>query len=100
MNVVTSADELRGIQNYLAGTYILQNSSRGGITNQLAYMDLHGLPPTYASTYVKQVYAVTPQQVTDMAKKHLQDDRATIVIVGDRKVIDEQVKGFGTIIDK
>ena len=79
---------------------MLQNSSRGGITNQLDYMDLHGLPPTYASTYVKQVYAVTPEQVSEMAKKHLVDDRATIVIVGDRKVIEEQVKGFGTLVDK
>jgi zinc protease len=95
-----TAEELSGIQNYLAGTYILQNSSRGGITNQLQYMDLHGLPPTYASTYVKQVYAVTPQQVMEMAKQHILDDRATIVIVGDRKVIEEQVKGFGPIVDK
>jgi predicted Zn-dependent peptidase len=94
------AEELTGIQNYLAGTYVLQNSSRGGITNQLDYMDLHGLPSTYASTYVKQVYAVTPQQVSEMAKKHLQEERALIVIVGDRKVIEEQVKGFGEIIAK
>jgi predicted Zn-dependent peptidase len=93
-------DELTGIQNYLAGTYVLQNSSRAGITNQLDYMALHGLPPTYASTYVKQVYAVTPQQVSEMAKKHVVDDRATIVIVGDRKVIEEQVKSFGAILDK
>jgi predicted Zn-dependent peptidase len=93
-------EELSGIQNYLAGTYVLQNSSRGGITNQLGFMDLHGLPPTYASTYVKQVYAVTPQQVTEMAKKHIADDRATIVIVGDRKVIEEQVKSFGPILEK
>jgi predicted Zn-dependent peptidase len=49
---------------------------------------------------VKQVYAVTPRQVSDVARKHLQDDRATIVIVGDRKVIEEQVKPFGTIVDK
>ena len=94
------ADELHGIQNYLAGTYVLQNSSRGGIANQLYYMDLHGLPPSYASTYVKQVYAVTPEQVSEMATKHLQDERATIVIVGDRKVIEEQLKGFGPIVDK
>ena len=92
-----TAAELTGIQNYLAGTYVLQNSSRGGITSQLDYMDLHGLPATYASTYVRQVYAVTPQQVSDMARKHLQDDRAVIVIVGDLKVIEEQVKGFGEI---
>ena len=95
-----SKEELSGIQNYLAGTYVLQNSSRGGITNQLDYMDLHALPPTYASTYVKQVYAVTPQQISDMARKHLLDDKALIVIVGDRKVIEEQVKGFGSIMGK
>jgi predicted Zn-dependent peptidase len=95
-----SAEELSGIQNYLAGTYVLQNSSRGGITNQLEYMDLHGLPPTYASTYVKQVYAVTPQQVMEMAKKHIADDRALIVVVGDRKVVEPQLKEFGAIVDK
>ena len=93
-------EELTGIQNYLAGTYVLQNSSRAGITGQLEFMDLHGLPPTYASTYVKQVYAVTPGQVSEVARKYLPDERATIVIVGDRKVIEEQVKEFGPIIDK
>lgn len=91
------AEELAGIQNYLAGTFVLQNSSRAGISSQLAFMDLHALPPTYASTYVKQVYAVTPQQVVELAKQYLQDERATIVIVGDRKAIEEQVKGFGAL---
>jgi zinc protease len=94
------AKELDGIKNYLAGTYVLQNSSRGGITAQLQYVDLHGLPPTYPNTYVKKVYAVTPQQVTEVAKKYLHDDQATIVIVGDRKLIQEQVQAFGKIIDK
>jgi len=32
-----------------------------------------------------------------VAKKYLKDDQATIVIVGDRKAIEEQVKAFGTI---
>lgn len=91
------AQELTGIKNYLAGTYVLQNSSRGGITAQLQYVDLHGLPPTYPNSYVKKVYAVTPQQVSDVARKYLKDDQATIVIVGDRKVIEEQVKAFGPI---
>ncbi len=95
-----SDQELKGIQNYLAGTYILQNSSRGGITAQLQYVDLHGLPATYPNTYVKQVYAVTSQRVTDVARKYLKDDQATIVVVGDRKAIEEQLKPYGTIIDK
>jgi predicted Zn-dependent peptidase len=95
-----SAEELKGIQNYLAGTYILQNSSRGGITAQLQYVDLHGLPADYPNTYVKQVYAVTPQKVMEVAKKYLAADRATIVVIGDRKAIEEQLKPFGTIVDK
>ena len=91
------AKELAGIQNYLAGTYVLQNSSRGGITAQLQYVDLHGLPASYPNTYVKKVFAVTPQKVTEVAKKYLNDDQATIVVVGDRKIIEAQVKLFGEI---
>jgi predicted Zn-dependent peptidase len=94
------AKELEGIKNYLAGTYVLQNSSRGGITAQLRYVDLHGLPPTYLNTYVKKIYAVTPQQVSDVARKYIKDDQATIVVVGDRKVVEEQLKAFGKIVDK
>jgi predicted Zn-dependent peptidase len=95
-----SPQELTGIQNYLAGTYILQNSSRVGIASQLRFVDLHGLPATYPNTYVKQVMAVTPQKVMEVAKKYLNDDQATIVVVGDRKTIEEQLKPFGRIIDK
>jgi len=92
--------ELAGIKNYLAGTYILQNSSRGGITGQLEFVDLHGLPPSHPNTYVKRIYAVTAPQVMEMAKKYLLDDNATIVVVGDRKVIEEQLKPFGKIVEK
>lgn len=61
-------------------------------------MDLHGLPATYANEYVKKIYAVTPQQVSDAVRQHLQADQATIVVVGDRKLIEEQVKPFGKIV--
>jgi predicted Zn-dependent peptidase len=96
-NEPPTKEELAGIQNYLAGTFVLQNSSRSGITSQLSFIDLHGLPADFASTYVKRVYSVTPQQISEMAKRYIEDDRATIVIVGDRKVIEDQVKGFGPI---
>ncbi|MFY9552753.1 MAG: pitrilysin family protein [Thermoanaerobaculia bacterium] len=89
--------ELKGFQNYRAGVFILQNSSRPGIIGQLQFVDLHGLPADYLNGYVQRIYAVTPEQVQEMAKKYLQDDKATIVIVGDRKVIAEQVKEFGPI---
>jgi predicted Zn-dependent peptidase len=89
-----SAQELKGIQNYLAGTFVLQNSSRTGIIAQLAFVDLHGLPADYLNTYVSRVYAVTPAEVQQMATKYIQSDKATIVVVGDKKVIAEQVTPY------
>jgi zinc protease len=88
------AQELKGIQNYIAGTFVLQNSSRTGIIAQLAFVDLHGLPGDYLNTYVSRVYAVTPAEVQQMATKYIQADKATIVVVGDKKVIAEQVAPY------
>jgi zinc protease len=92
-----SEKELKGFQNYRAGTFILQNSSRAGIIGQLEFVDLHGLPADYLNGYVQRMYAVTPQQVQEAARKYIQADKAMIVIVGDRKVIEEQVKEFGPL---
>jgi zinc protease len=92
------AEELKAVQNYTAGIFVLQNSSRAGIVNVLELVDLHGLPADYLKTYVRRVYAVTPQDVQRMAQKYIQDDRATIVVVGDRKVIEEQIKPYGKIV--
>jgi predicted Zn-dependent peptidase len=92
-----SAAELKAVQNYMAGIFVLQNSSRAGIVNRLEFVDLHGLPDDYLKTYVRRLYAVTPQDVARIAQKYIQDDRATIVVVGDRKVIEEQVKPYGKV---
>lgn len=92
-----TAEELRGIQNYLAGTFVLQNSSRAGIINQLAYLRLHGLPPSYLEEYVNRVYAVTPADVSRVVDTYLRPDRMTIVVVGDRSQIEEQLRPYGEL---
>jgi zinc protease len=92
-----SEKELKDFQNYRAGVFVLQNSSRGGIIGQLEFVDLHGLPADYLNGYVQRIYAVTPAQVQDMAKKYVLDEKAAIVVVGDRKVIEEQLKAFGPL---
>jgi len=92
-----SEKELKAFQNYRAGIFVLQNSSRGGIVGQLEFVDLHGLPADYLNGYVGRIYATTPEQVQEMARKYLKDDQATIVVVGDRKVIEDQVKEYGPL---
>jgi zinc protease len=92
-----SAEELQAVKNYAAGTFVLNNSTRGGIINQLEFVDLQGLPETYLRDYVAKVNAVTPATIQEMAKKYISDDTATIVVVGDRKTIEEQIKPYGPL---
>lgn len=87
-------EELKGIQNYLAGTFVLQNSSRGGIIGQLSFLNLHGLSDEYLTKYVQNVYAVTPEQVSELTKKYIREDRMTLVITGDKKKIEEQIEEY------
>ena len=94
-----SAPELEGIQNYVAGTFVLQNSSRGGIIGQLAFLDLHGLTQSYLTNFVRNVYAVTPEEVRRITASYLDDDRMTIVVAGDREQIVEQIQPFGEIVE-
>lgn len=93
-----SDSELTGIQNYLAGTFVLQNSTRGGIINQLSFINLQGLPDAYLTDWVPHVRAVTPTQVRRMTEKYLDPSRMTIVVVGDEKIVGNQVKGLGKVV--
>ena len=91
------AEELEGIQNYLAGTFVLQNSSAGGIASFLAFLDLHGLGRDYLTDYVQRVYAVTPEDVQRTARDLLRGDDLAIVVVGDRSVVEDQLQAFGDV---
>ncbi|MFP2923838.1 M16 family metallopeptidase [Pyxidicoccus sp. 3LG] len=86
------AQELKDVQSYMAGLFLLQNSSRFGIINQLRFVDLHDLPDTYLRDYVQNVMAVTPEQVQQLANKALTRESMTVIVVGDQKVVKPQLK--------
>jgi zinc protease len=89
-----STAELDGIKNYLSGVFVIRNSSRDGVINQLQFVDLHQLGDTYLDTYVQKVHAVTPQQVQEMARKYVVPDKLTFVVVGDQSKIAEQITPY------
>ena len=96
-NAAPAEDELKGVQNYMAGVFVLRNSSPEGIINQLSFIDLHGLPDNYLADYVQNIYKVTPDDVQRLTKEFIQDQKMTLVIVGDLKKIKEQVASFGKL---
>jgi zinc protease len=89
-----AAQELEGIKNYLAGVFVLRNSSRGGVIGQLEYVDLHKLGDDYLNTYVQKIYGVSADQVQQIAQKYIVPDKLTMVVVGDKSKIAEQLTSY------
>jgi predicted Zn-dependent peptidase len=89
-NGAPSAQELEGIQNYEAGIFVLRNSSPTGIINQLNFLDLYGLDDSYLNNYVKNIYKVTPEKISEIAKNNYLYEKMLIVMVGDRESINKQ----------
>jgi len=86
--------ELNGIKNNMVGIFTIQNSSRYGVISQLQFVDQYGLGDAYLSGYVKNVLAVTPEQVKATAAKYLDPSRMTITVVGDKKTVEAQLAPY------
>ncbi|HKV61907.1 MAG TPA: pitrilysin family protein [Candidatus Acidoferrum sp.] len=86
--------ELKGTQSYLSGLFVIQNSSRGALIGQLRFVDLQGLGEDYLKTYVQRVNAVTPADVQKMAVEYIKPEQMTIVVVGDKAKIADQLAPF------
>lgn len=90
-NEAPAEAELEGIKNYESGLYVLQNSTPWGIIGQLTFLDIHNLPESFLVDQVKNINAVTPQQIQEMAKKYIQPEKMTLIVVGDKEKIKDQV---------
>lgn len=89
-----SAAELKGIQSYISGLFVIQNSSRGALIGQLQYVDFQGLGEDYLKTYVAKVNSVTPAEVQKMTGQYIKPQEMTIVVVGDKSKITEQLAPY------
>jgi len=87
-------EELQGIQNYMAGNFVLQNSDRNGIIGQLYQIDFHGLGEDYLNKRVQSIYSVNPQKVTEMAQKYLDPEQMFLMVVGDKSLTEEQIEAW------
>ena len=86
--------ELKGIQSYMSGLFVIQNSSRSALIGQLRYADFQGLGEDYLKTYVQKVNAVTPAEVQKQTAEYIKPDQMTIVVIGDKAKISDQLAPF------
>ncbi|HVT38446.1 MAG TPA: pitrilysin family protein [Gemmatimonadaceae bacterium] len=92
------AAELEGIKQYEVGFFTIRNSSRQGIANQLQFVDENNLGESYLTNFVKNVMAVSPDDVRRMAQLYLDPGKMTIAVVGDKKTVEAQVAPYRPIV--
>jgi predicted Zn-dependent peptidase len=90
-----STEELTNAKRLVAGIYLLRNQIQGALTYTLANDWVNGLPASFLGTYVADSNKVTAAQVQAMGRKYFDPKRQSIVVVGDPKAIDAQLKSHG-----
>ena len=92
-----SEEELAGIQNYVAGSFVMRQATPGAILNWLEFLDLHGLDSEYTASYIERVRAVSPEEVRRITAEYIRPDEMTVTAIGDRAVIEDQLAAFGEL---
>lgn len=86
--------EAEGMRTYMAGLFVIQNSTAPALVNTLANREVLGLPDTWLEGYVPAVMAVTPAQMSGAIKSALPLDKLTLVVVGDLATVEPQLKAL------
>ena len=86
-------EELKTAKESLVQRLPATFASVGAINQALTGLWVQSLPDDYYQQYTKSVMAVTADEVVRVAKKYIDLDHLAIVVVGDRKAIEEPLRG-------
>jgi zinc protease len=82
-------EDLQSVKNKMTGTFAYTLQDPQTIARFAINTERYNLPADYYATYLKQIAAVTVDEIQAMAKKYIKPDNALILIVGDKAVADK-----------
>ncbi|MDQ3045921.1 MAG: insulinase family protein [Bacteroidota bacterium] len=87
-------DELEGIKNFLTGSFAISLEDPAAVARFAINIDRYKLPKDYYTNYLKNLAAVTSEDVYAMAQKYIHPENATILVVGDKSEISSKLEVF------
>jgi zinc protease len=90
-------EELSRSQSEMIGSYVRQLERPGAVAGMELRRRLSGLPPDYYRRLPEAVSGVSPAQVQQQAGRILVGDDAVIAIAGDRKTLEQPLRGLGEL---
>jgi zinc protease len=85
-------EEVDLARRFLAARFPAAFQSVSGIAGQLGDIVENRLPLDYHNHYVDRVLAVTTADVERAARRYVDPESLAIIVVGDRQVIEEQIR--------
>lgn len=76
------ADELETVRNYMLGAFVGSLNTPFEIADRLKTIYFDNLPEDFYETYVEHLLAVTPEEVRETARQHLNLNSLQEVVVG------------------
>jgi predicted Zn-dependent peptidase len=89
------AAEMEMNKRYVAGNYLIANQMQRAVAATLATNWVVGLPPEFLGQFVPLIQKVTPEQVREVSKKYFAPERQSIVVVGNKAAVADQLKAYG-----
>ncbi len=90
-----SESELRLAQESLINSFVFAFDDRHAVVAREARLDFYDYPADYLRTYRDRIAAVTPEGVLAAARRRLDPQRFTIVLVGDPALFDAGMETLG-----
>ena len=93
-----TAQDVKLAQDNEVNSFVFQFQNAGEIVaRQLGYA-VDGLPANWFDLYLKGIQAVTPDQVTAVAKRYLHPDQMVILVVGKPAAFDKPLTEIGPVV--
>lgn len=89
-----SDEELDLVKSVVSGNFALSLERPQTVANFALNTARYNLPADYYKNYLKQVSAITPDDIQEMAKKYLQPYDLHIIVVGNEEAIAENLMQF------
>ena len=95
-----SANEVKTAKSYVNALYPSRVETNESISGALAELWVYGLPNDWVEKFRERLADVTPAEAKAAAAKYLPADPPMLVLVGNAKQIEPQVKGLGKVTVK
>jgi zinc protease len=79
------AKTLQEMKNYVSGTFAIGLENPQTIARYAINIDRYNMPKDYYKNYLKNVNAVTVDDIQQTAQKYIKPDAARIIVVGDKE---------------